>query len=38
VFSGWRFEVLEMDGRRVVRVRVSRDDAPPPGATQHAGI
>lgn len=38
VFAGWRFEVLEMDGRRVVRVRVSRDDAPPPVATQHAGI
>ena len=25
VFSGWRFEVLEMDGRRVDRVRVTRE-------------
>jgi putative hemolysin len=25
VFGGWRFEVLEMDGRRVARVRVSRE-------------
>ena len=25
VFGGWRFEVLTMDGRRVERVRVSRD-------------
>jgi magnesium and cobalt exporter, CNNM family len=25
VFSGWRFEVLEMDGRRVDKVRVSRE-------------
>jgi putative hemolysin len=25
VFDGWRFEVLEMDGRRVARVRASRD-------------
>jgi putative hemolysin len=27
VFSGWRFEVLEMDGRRVDRVRVTREPA-----------
>jgi putative hemolysin len=25
VFSGWRFEVLEMDGRRVDKVRASRE-------------
>jgi putative hemolysin len=25
VFAGWQFEVLEMDGRRVDKVRVSRD-------------
>ena len=25
VFAGWRFEVLEMDGRRVDKVRVSRE-------------
>ncbi len=25
VFSGWRFDVLEMDGRRVARVRASRE-------------
>lgn len=25
VFGGWRFEVLEMEGRRVARVRASRD-------------
>ncbi len=25
VFGGWRFEVLEMDGRRVARVRASRE-------------
>jgi len=28
VFGGWRFEVLQMDGRRVDRVRVSREPAP----------
>jgi putative hemolysin len=28
VFSGWRFEVLEMDGRRVDKVRASREHAP----------
>jgi putative hemolysin len=28
VFAGWRFEVAEMDGRRVARVRVSREPAP----------
>ena len=28
VFSGWRFEVLEMDGRRVDKVRASREPAP----------
>jgi putative hemolysin len=28
VFAGWRFEVTEMDGRRVARVRVSREPAP----------
>ncbi len=28
VFAGWRFEVLEMDGRRVARVRATRDAAP----------
>lgn len=27
VFAGWRFEVLEMDGRRVDKVRASRDTA-----------
>jgi putative hemolysin len=27
VFSGWRFEVLGMDGRRVDRVRVTREPA-----------
>jgi putative hemolysin len=27
VFSGWRFEVLEMDGRRVDKVRISREPA-----------
>jgi putative hemolysin len=27
VFSGWRFEVLEMDGRRVEKVRASREPA-----------
>jgi magnesium and cobalt exporter, CNNM family len=27
VFSGWRFEVLEMDGRRVDKVRASREAA-----------
>ena len=25
VFGGWRFEVLEMDGRRVDRVQISRE-------------
>ena len=28
VFGGWRFEVLEMDGRRVARVRASREPVP----------
>ncbi len=28
VFSGWRFEVLEMDGRRVDKVRASREPSP----------
>ena len=28
VFSGWRFEVLEMDGRRVDKVRATREPAP----------
>jgi putative hemolysin len=27
VFAGWRFEVLEMDDRRVARVRVEREPA-----------
>jgi len=27
VFGGWRFEVLEMDERRVARVRVEREPA-----------
>jgi putative hemolysin len=27
VFAGWRFEVLEMDGRRLDKVRVSREPA-----------
>jgi putative hemolysin len=27
VFFGWRFEVLEMDGRRVDKVRASREPA-----------
>jgi len=27
VFSGWRFEVLEMDGRRVDKVCASREPA-----------
>ncbi|MEO8715676.1 MAG: hemolysin family protein [Acetobacteraceae bacterium] len=35
VFGGWRFEVLEMDHRRVARVRASRDAAPAPAP--HAG-
>jgi putative hemolysin len=26
VFGGWRFEVLEMDGRRVARVQVGREE------------
>jgi putative hemolysin len=30
VFGGWRFEVLEMDGRRVARVRAEREAAPEP--------
>jgi putative hemolysin len=30
VFDGWRFEVLEMDGRRVARVRATRDTPTPP--------
>ncbi len=30
VFGGWRFEVAEMDGRRVDRVRVSQEPAPAP--------
>jgi putative hemolysin len=30
VFSGWRFEVLEMDGRRVHKVQASRE--PPPSS------
>ena len=34
VFDGWRFEVLEMDGRRVARVRASRDVLVAP-APQH---
>ncbi|MBV8401384.1 MAG: hemolysin C, partial [Acetobacteraceae bacterium] len=25
VFAGWRFEVLEMDGRRVDRVRATKE-------------
>jgi putative hemolysin len=25
VFGGWRFEVLEMDGRRVTRLRAGRE-------------
>ena len=29
-FSGWRFEVLEMDGRRVDKVRASREPAAEP--------
>jgi putative hemolysin len=29
VFAGWRFEVLEMDGRRVDKVRASREPAVP---------
>jgi putative hemolysin len=28
VFAGWRFEVLQMDGRRVDKVRVSKEPAP----------
>jgi putative hemolysin len=28
VFAGWRFEVTEMDGRRVDKVRVTREPAP----------
>jgi putative hemolysin len=27
VFAGWRFEVVEMDGRRVSKVRASREPA-----------
>jgi putative hemolysin len=30
VFSGWRFEVLEMDGRRVDKVRASREPVTEP--------
>lgn len=30
VFAGWRFEVLEMDGRRVARVRASKEAAAGP--------
>ena len=26
VFAGWRFEVLDMDGRRVAKVRATRED------------
>jgi putative hemolysin len=33
VFGGWQFEVLTMDGRRVERVRASREEeAQPPSA------
>jgi len=28
VFGGWRFEVLDMDGRRVAKVRASREPVP----------
>ncbi len=31
VFGGWRFEVLEMAGRRVEKVRVSREEPAPQG-------
>jgi putative hemolysin len=31
VFAGWRFEVLEMDERRVARVQVSREPPVPAG-------
>jgi len=24
-FAGWRFEILEMDGRRVARIKAARD-------------
>jgi putative hemolysin len=27
VFAGWRFEVTDMDGRRVDKVRVNREPA-----------
>jgi putative hemolysin len=30
VFGDWRFEVVEMDGRRVARVRITRDIPQPP--------
>jgi magnesium and cobalt exporter, CNNM family len=30
VFGGWRFEVLAMDGRRVEKVRASREPVPEP--------
>ncbi len=33
VFGGWQFEVVAMDGRRVERVRASREeDVQPPSA------
>lgn len=36
VFAGWRFEVLEMDGRRVARVLVAPDAAAAPVAAPNA--
>ncbi len=39
VFGGWRFEVIEMDGRRVARVQIAPEplDAPPTPAVPVSG-
>jgi putative hemolysin len=37
VFGGWRFEVLEMDGRRVARVQVVQEPAPAEGGSEAGG-
>jgi putative hemolysin len=36
VFGGWRFEVLEMDARRVERVRISREPVAEPPVAKRA--
>jgi CBS domain containing-hemolysin-like protein len=33
-YGGFRFEVLEMDGRRIARVLVTRLDAPKPSEAE----